>query len=229
VSGRARGARALAEHLTDHAATPVTISWDNPSGRPGHGTWRVEWTDGPTTTTMQALAAGHARWVAPLDVTTLRWSRQFTPRAWAAALLTRAANNTLPDTAAEAVTLAEYDLHDTDAATWTTNTIRAAADLAHRNDSSPLRMATAVLTEHTTRRRNEIPPATTAAPTAPSTDEYRYSPPAEPGPCPTHPGCVITRCQRFLCDTTVHILNQRGRPRRFCRTACRVAEHRRLH
>lgn len=228
MSGRARGARALAEHLTDHAAAPITISWDNPSGRPGHGSWRVQWTDGPTTTTMRALAAGHARWVAPLDVSTLRWSRQYTPRAWAAALLTRAANNTLPDTAAEAAALAEYDLHDTDAATWTTSTIRAAADLAHRNDSSPLRMATAVLTEHVTKRCNKTPPATAPAPAAQSTDEYRYSPPAEPGQCPTHPGCAIVRCHRFFCNKPVHILNQPGRSRRFCSTASRVAEHRRL-
>jgi hypothetical protein len=228
VSTRARGARALAEHLTATTATPVTVSWDNPSGRPAHGTWRVEWADGPTTTTMRALATGHARFLTPLDVTTLRWSRQYTPCAWAAALLTRAANNTLPDTAAEAVALADYDLHDSDAATWTTNTIRAAADLAHHNDSSPLRMATAVLTEHATRRCNEIPQATTTAPTAQNADEYRYSPPAEPGPCPNHPGCVITRCQRLLCNRPVHLLNQRGRPRRFCRAACRVAEHRRL-
>lgn len=223
MSGRARGARALAEHLTDHTATPVTISWDNPSGRPGHGTWRVEWTDGPTTTTMLALAAGHARRVAPLDVTTLRWSRQYTPRAWAAAILTRAANNTLPDTAAEAVALAEYDLHDTNATTWTTGTIRAAADLAHSNDSSPLKMATEVLTNQATKRCNEIPPATT-----PNADEYRYSPSKTSRACLTHPGCVILRCQRFHCDRPVHILNQRGRPRRFCTTACRVAEHRRL-
>jgi hypothetical protein len=224
VTGRARGARALAEHLTDTTGTPVTTSWDNPSGRPGHGTWRVEWTDGPTTTTMRALATGHARWVAPLDVTTLRWSRQYTPRAWAAALLTRADNNTLPDTASETVALIEYDLHDTDAATWSTSTMRAATDLAHRNDSSPSRMAAAVLTNHTTKRCNEIPPATTT----PHADEYRYSPSTTSRACPTHPGCVIVRCQRFLCDRPVHTLKQRGRPRRFCRTACRVAEHRRL-
>jgi hypothetical protein len=128
---------------------------------------------------MRTLAADHARFLAPLDVTTLRWSRQYTPRAWAAALLARAANNTLPDTPAEAAAMAEYDLHDTDAATWTTSTIHAAADLAHRTDSSPLRMATAVLTEHATKRCNETPPAAT-----PNADEYRYSPAAGPGPAP---------------------------------------------
>ena len=222
MTGRARRVRALAEHLTDTTATPVTISWDNPSGRPGHGTWRVEWTDGPTTTAMRALATDHTRFLTPLDVTTLRWSRQYTPHAWAAALLTRADNDTLPDTAAEAVALAEYDLHDTDAATWTTSTIRAAADLVRRNDASPPRMATAILTNHATKRCNETPPAT------PSADEYRYSPPESSPACPTHPGCAIVRCHRFLCDTPVHILNQPGRPRRFCSPACRIAEHRRL-
>jgi hypothetical protein len=59
--------------------------------------------------------------------------------------------------------------------------------------------------------------------------EYRYSPPSAARACTTHPGCVITRCRRFLCDRPIHILNQRGQPRRFCSPACRVAEHRRLH
>jgi hypothetical protein len=55
--------------------------------------------------------------------------------------------------------------------------------------------------------------------------EYRYTP---PGPCATHPGCVIQRCQRLHCSRAVHLLNQPGQPRRFCSPACRVAEHRRL-
>ena len=61
-----------------------------------------------------------------------------------------------------------------------------------------------------------------------STGEYRYSPQAATGHRPTHPGCVITRCARFSCGRHVHLLNQRGQPRRFCSPACRVAEHRRL-
>jgi hypothetical protein len=28
--------------------------------------------------------------------------------------------------------------------------------------------------------------------------DYRYSPPAQPGPCPDHPGCCIYRCTRWL-------------------------------
>jgi hypothetical protein len=61
-----------------------------------------------------------------------------------------------------------------------------------------------------------------------SADEYRYTPPAGCGPCPTHPGCAVTRCSRFMCANLVHMLKQRGQPRRFCSPACRVAEHRRL-
>jgi hypothetical protein len=59
--------------------------------------------------------------------------------------------------------------------------------------------------------------------------EYRYSPAQAPGPCPDHPGCLIRRCARWLCNRTFHTpLNQRGQPRRYCRPACRVADHRRL-
>jgi hypothetical protein len=225
VSSRGRCARALAEHLTDQTGTPVAVVWDNPSARPGHGTWRVEWTDGPTTTAMRALATDHARWVAPLNVTTLRWSRQYTARAWAAALLTRADHDTLPDTPTQAVALVEYDLHDTDTTTWSSSTTHAATNLARRADASPLRMATMLLTE----RRNENTAGHHHNTATPSADEYRYNPPPAPGPCPNHPGCAIARCHRFRCDKPIHILNQPGRPRRFCSPACRVAEHRRLH
>jgi hypothetical protein len=59
--------------------------------------------------------------------------------------------------------------------------------------------------------------------------EYRYSPPAPPGLCPDHPGCYIYRCTRWLCQRTFHTqLIRRGQPRRYCSSACRVAEHRRL-
>jgi hypothetical protein len=59
--------------------------------------------------------------------------------------------------------------------------------------------------------------------------EYRYSPRVGTGPCPTHPGCLVTRCDRFGCGQLLHRLGQRGQPRRFCCPACRVAEHRRLN
>jgi hypothetical protein len=37
-----------------------------------------------------------------------------------------------------------------------------------------------------------------------SSSEYRYTPPGTPGPCTTHPGCLIVRCHRFLCNRPVH-------------------------
>jgi hypothetical protein len=58
--------------------------------------------------------------------------------------------------------------------------------------------------------------------------EYRYTANGSK-PCPEHPDCTIIRCHRFLCPRPVHRpLRQPGQPRRFCSTACRVAEHRRL-
>ena len=63
----------------------------------------------------------------------------------------------------------------------------------------------------------------------PTDGEYRYGPPAPAGPCSTHPGCVVRRCNRLWCDRLIHLLPQRGRPRRFCTPACRIAEYRRLH
>jgi hypothetical protein len=62
-----------------------------------------------------------------------------------------------------------------------------------------------------------------------SSSEYRYSRPEIPGPCTSHPGCVVIRCHRLFCNRPVHRLNQRGQPRRFCSPACRVAQHRLLH
>jgi hypothetical protein len=93
---------------------------------------RLEWTDSPTTATMRSIAAAHARYLTPLKLATLRWSRQYSPTAWAAALLTHADNRTLPDTAHQAVALVEYDLHELDTTNWNPATRRAAADLAHR-------------------------------------------------------------------------------------------------
>lgn len=221
-------ARALAEHLTTQAGTPVTIDWDNPSGRPGCGTWRVEWTDGPTTTALRRTAAAHARFLAPLDVAALRWARQYSPTAWAVALLTRAEHATLPDTATHAVALVEYDLHHIDAADWTPTTLRTAADLAHGGHGDPHQMAAALLRARVTKIRDQTPRPAAAPPPATNASEYRYSLP-EAGPlCAAHPACLIVPCARFLCTRPVHILRQRGRPRRFCSPTCRVAEHRRL-
>jgi hypothetical protein len=79
MSSRSRAAQALAGHLSRATATAVTVSWHNPTRRPGHGAWRVEWADGPTVAALRRLAAAHARHLAPLDLGTLRWSRRYTP------------------------------------------------------------------------------------------------------------------------------------------------------
>ena len=73
--------------------------------------------------------AAHARWVRPLPVDELLFSRQHSPQAWAAALLTRARHATLPDNASAAIGLVEHDLPDTDGAGGTDDAPHA-ADLA---------------------------------------------------------------------------------------------------
>ena len=53
--------------------------------------------------------------------------------------------------------------------------------------------------------------------------------PAAPADCPDR-GCVVGPCAHWHCRTLIHIdLTRPGRPRRFCSTRCRVAEHRRLN
>ena len=43
-------------------------------------------------------------------------------------------------------------------------------------------------------------------------------------------GWVAQRCAHWHCRTLIHIdITRPGRPRRFCSTRCRVAEHRRLN
>jgi hypothetical protein len=194
---RARAAGHLAERLTHTAGIPVTVYWDNPSGRPGHGSWRVEWTDGPSTATMRALAATQARFLAPLDIGTLSWARQYSPTAWAAALISSAEHGTLPGTAREAVALVEYDLHDTDATGWTPNLRAAAADLARRHDHDPHRMAAALIRAGVTKHRHETPPSSGSPPT-------RCAHCRDPLPGPAHT----------------------GRPAHWCSPACRQAAHR---
>jgi hypothetical protein len=52
--------------------------------------------------------------------------------------------------------------------------------------------------------------------------------PTDPAPSPAL-GWVVRRCAHWHCRTLIHIdVTRPGRPRRFCSTRCRVAEHRRL-
>jgi hypothetical protein len=158
MSARSRAATNLAWHLTDKTGIAVRVGWDNPSGRPGDGVWRAEWVDGPTITTMQALAAEHVRWLAPLDLTALRYSRRFTPTAWAAALIAMAERGELPDNASETVALVEYELHNTDATAWAP-LWPTAIELAQRCNERPTQMAEALLTAAVTKPRHETRPS----------------------------------------------------------------------
>ena len=96
----------------------MRVSWDNPSGRPGHGAWRVEWTDGPTVATMRDHAEDLVRYCRPLTITMLRFSRFTTRQAWAAAMLTLAHRGHLPERPALALAAAEHALYGTDTADW---------------------------------------------------------------------------------------------------------------
>ncbi|MBN1174617.1 MAG: hypothetical protein JXA67_20805 [Micromonosporaceae bacterium] len=197
MSARARAAATLATHLSQAIGTPVVICWDNPTRRPAGGHWRVEWTDGPITATMRGIAAAHARWVTPLEVTKLRWARQYSPTAWAVALLAHAGQATLPDTAGEAVALVEYDLPELDATRWDPATHRAAADLASRHHGDLHQMATAIIAASVTKPGNETPPAART-----STRHCSHCQHPMPTPAAT------------------------GRPARWCSPACRQAAHR---
>ena len=65
---------------------------------------------------------------------------------------------------------------------------------------------------------------TTAQPTG-DAGEYRYKSWTVPGPCPEHPACLLLHCARFRCSRPVHVnLLGRGRPKRYCSGACKVAE-----
>lgn len=53
--------------------------------------------------------------------------------------------------------------------------------------------------------------------------------PTIPASCP-EPAYVVLRCAHWHCRTPIRIdITRPGRPRRFCSTRCRVAEHRRLN
>lgn len=200
MSARARAAANLATHLSDATGTPVVICWDNPTKRPGDGHWRVEWTDGPTTATMRGIAAAHARWVTPLEITKLRWARQYSPTAWAVALLTHAGQATLPATAHEAVALVEYDLPELDATSCDPATRAAAADLTRAHHGDLHHMATALITAGVTKPGDETPPS----------------------PCTPTRHCG--HCQRPIPAPAAT-----GRPARWCSPTCRQAAHRQRH
>jgi hypothetical protein len=117
MSGRSRGARDLADLLSDKAGIDVRIGWDSPS--PGRrGAWLVEWRDGPTVASMRGHAEDLVRYCRPLTITALRFSRFRSDRAQAAAMLALAHHGELPELPALACLAADHELADTDTATW---------------------------------------------------------------------------------------------------------------
>jgi hypothetical protein len=153
MSSRSRAAVNLAWHLSDTTGVDVNVGWDNPSGRPGDGAW----VDGPTVATMRTLAAKHARWVRPLDIAALRYSRRYTPTAWAAALIAMAHRGDLPATASQATGLVEHDLHDTDATAWAP-LWSAATELAELGEQRPAPTAEALIATGVTKPCHETSP-----------------------------------------------------------------------
>ncbi|MGC4857362.1 hypothetical protein ACLQ24_29350 [Micromonospora sp. DT4] len=78
----------LSQILSEWARAPVTVAWE--AEGVGRGDWWVRWSDGPTVEAMRAHARSHGVYLRPLDVTALRFARDYSPRAWAVALLSLA-------------------------------------------------------------------------------------------------------------------------------------------
>lgn len=236
MSARSRAAANLAWHLADKARIPVRVSWDNPSGRPGHGAWHVEWTDGPTVATMRGHAEDLVRYCRPLTTTMLRFSRFTTRQAWAAAMLALAHRDELPEHPAIAVGVAENELSDTDIADWDHLWVHA-GQLIEQTDHDIYQVA-ALIHATVTKARNETPPRTT-----PDLCQHCASPLA-----PTGPGRPSRYCSRACrqaahrarhtvtkprnetnCATCGRTITPRrtGRPARHCSPVCRTRASRR--
>jgi hypothetical protein len=160
MSSRSRAATNLADHLTDKTGIDLHVNWDNPSGRPGHGTWRIVWTDGPTVETMRGHAETLVRYCRPLTIAMLRFSRHTTRQAWAAAMLTLAHRGDLPERPALALAAAEHELCDTDTADWHHLTDHAHQLVAQTDED--LYQIVALIHATVTKPRHETPPETGA-------------------------------------------------------------------
>jgi len=231
MSSRSRAAANLTYHLNDKVGISARVNWDNPSGRPGHGAWRVEWTDGPTIATMRGHAEDLVRYCRPLTIRTLRFSRHTTRQAWAAAMLTLAHRGDLPQHPATAVTAAEHELSNTDTADWHHLWHHAGQLIGQAKDD--LYTVAALIHTTVTKPRHETPPETTPRtcqhcarplPTTSTGRPARYCGP----PCRqaahrardtvTKPRNETTcaTCSRAFTPTST------GRPARHCSPACRT-------
>lgn len=238
MSSRSRAADNLAYHLSAKLGIPVNLAWDNPSGRPGHGVWRVRWTDGPTVAAVHADAEHLVRYCRPLTVEMLHFSRSTTRQAWAAAMLALAHRGELPDLPASAVGLAEAELADTDTADWAHLWAHAGqlVEQAHQD----LYEIVALIHTTVTKPCHETDPAPTpgicqhcAAPLTPrhTGRPARYCGPAcrqtahraDPGVTKPRNETNCAACGRGFTPTGT------GRPARHCSPACRTRAWRHSH
>jgi hypothetical protein len=238
MSSRSRAAANLAYHLNDKVGLDVSVGWDNPSGRPGHGAWRVEWTDGPTIATMRGHAENLVRYCRPLTTTMLRFSRFTTRQAWAAAMLALAHDDELPERPALAVTAAENALDGTDTADWN-HIWTHAGQLVEQADENLYEVVALVHTT-VTKPRDETPPqstlgacqhcATPLAPARPGRPAHYCGPPCRKAAHRARNAVTKPRhetrcasCGRALTPTGA------GRPALHCSPACRTRAWRRTN
>ncbi len=236
MSSRSRAAANLAYHLNTKVDARLRVSWDNPSGRPGHGAWRVTWTDGPTVETMREHAENLVRYCRPLTIAMLRFSRSTTRQAWVAAMLTLAHRGDLPERPALALAAAEHELSDTDTADWHQLTDHAGQLLAQADQD--LYQIVALIHTTVTKPHHETPPRTRpgacqhcAAPLATTRAgrPARYcGPPCRQAAHRTRATVTKPRnetrcatCNRAFTPTGA------GRPARHCSAACRTRAWRR--
>jgi hypothetical protein len=209
MSSRSRGARDLADLLSDKVGVDVRIGWENPSGRPGHGAWLVEWRDGPAVATMRGHAEDlAARYCRPLTIAMLRFSRFRSDQAQTAAMLALAHHGELPELPALACLAADRELADTDTATWAhlwAHLWAQAGQLVEQADGD-LYEVVALIHATVTKPRHETPPE----PPRPSHDPDGDAPPGA--------------CQH--CAAPLAPPGRAGRPGRYCGPACRQAAHR---
>jgi hypothetical protein len=227
MTNRSRAAANLAHHLNSTVDAQSRVDWDNSSGRPGHGVWRVTWTDGPTVETMRQYAENLMRYCRPLTITMLRFSRHTTRQAWVAAMLTLAHRGELPERPALALAAAEHELTDTDTADWH-DLHDHAGQLVDQADQDLYRVVS-LIHATVTKPRHETPPDACQHCAAPLAATGAGRPARYCGPpCrqaahraratvtkPRHETSCAT-CNRTFTPTGA------GRPARHCSPACRT-------
>lgn len=238
MSSRSRAADNLAYHLSAELGIAVSLAWDNPSGRPGHGAWCVRWADGPTITAMRTDAEHFVRYCRPLRIEMLRFSRSTTLQAWAAAMLALAHRGELPDLPASAVGLAEAELIDTDTAEWPHLWTHAGQLVEQANQN--LYKIVALVHASVTQPCHETDPAAAprtcqhcAVPLAPSGTgrPARYCGSACRQAAHRADRNVTKRSHETTCTTCGRAFtpNSVGRPARHCSPTCRTRAWRHSH